>query len=88
MTATTIPPKTICINPWFEDDNGDQTYADVDAGDRVDGWSVYVRREEAGAWGDFEIEYDEDFPTFEAAMQQADDLVALLGLTSADINIY
>jgi len=62
---------TICLHPWAVIEDV-QTYAD-DA-DTADGWCVYVREETAE--GEFEIDYEEDFASYDAALAYAEKLAA------------
>lgn len=65
--------SVICLHAWrFED--GGQTYADPEAGEHVDGWSVYVRRESSHVNEPFEVDIDEDFDSYDAARPFADAL--------------
>lgn len=52
----------------------DQTYADPAAGETVDGWCVYLRRDTGTCSEPFQIDVDEDFDTREAAWDFANDL--------------
>ena len=62
---------TICLHPWAVVENV-QTYAE-DA-DTAEGWCVYVR--EDTAQGGIEIDYEEDFPSYAAALAYAETLAA------------
>ena len=57
---------TICLHPWAMVEDV-QTYAE-DA-DTAEGWCVYVR--EDTAQGGIEIDYEEDFPSYDAALAYA-----------------
>jgi len=59
------------LHPWAVIEDV-QTYAD-DA-DTADGWCVYVREETAE--GEFEIDYEEDFASYDAALAYAEKLAA------------
>lgn len=79
---------TVCVNAWQWDGEG-QTYADAQCGDRVDGWSVYVRWDDLRGheWGgQFDISDEHDFDTYEEAMAFAVRLVDQIG--EADIHEY
>lgn len=71
---------TICIHPWAMVEDV-QTYAE-DESDAT-GWCVYVR-EETGK-GDFELDYQEDFETYDAALAYAETLATKY---SAEIDQY
>jgi len=71
---------TICLHPWADTEHG-PTYAE-DESDAT-GWCVYVREETAE--GKFEIDYEEDFPSYAAALTYAETLAAKY---SADIFEY
>ena len=58
---------TICLHPWADTEHG-PTYAE-DA-DTATGWCVYVR--EDTAQGGIEIDYEEDFPSYDAALAYAE----------------
>ena len=62
---------TICLHPWAMVEDV-QTYAE-DA-DTADGWCVYVR--EDTAQGGIEIDYEEDFLSYDAALAYAEKLAA------------
>ena len=62
---------TICLHPWAVVENV-QTYAE-DA-DTAEGWCVYVREDTAE--GEIEIDYEEDFPSYAAALACAETLAA------------
>jgi len=71
---------TICLHPWAVVEDV-QTYAE-DA-DTAEGWCVYVRKETAD--GEFEIDGETDFPSYDAALAHAE---ALSAQYSADIFEY
>jgi len=60
---------TICLHPWADTEHG-PTYAE-DESDAI-GWCVYVREETAA--GEFELDYEEDFPSYDAALAYAETL--------------
>jgi hypothetical protein len=62
---------TICLHPWVLIDDV-QTYAEDPA--NVEGWCVYVREDTAE--GEIEIDYEEDFPSYDAALACAQTLAA------------
>ena len=63
---------TICLHPWAVVEDV-QTYAEDESD--ADGWCVYVREETAAA-GEFEIDFEEDFPSYDAALAYAETLAA------------
>jgi hypothetical protein len=71
---------TICLHPWADTEHG-PTYAE-DA-DTATGWCVYVREENGK--GEFEVDYEEDFPSYDAALACAETLAEKY---SADIFEY
>jgi hypothetical protein len=71
---------TICLHPWAVVEDV-QTYAENES-DAI-GWCVYVR--EDTAQGGIEIDYEEDFPSYAAALEYATTLAAKY---SADIFEY
>ena len=71
---------TICLHPWAVVEDV-QSYAE-DA-DTAEGWCVYVREDTAA--GEFELDYEEDFSSYDAALTYAETLAAKY---SADIFEY
>lgn len=66
----------VCMNAWAEDDAGNQSYADADAGEHCDGWNVYIRWDHpVDPDGEpFEITFDRDYESYTAARWMADQL--------------
>jgi hypothetical protein len=62
---------TICLHPWAVVEDV-QTYAENESA--AEGWCVYVR--EDTAQGGIEIDYEEDFPSYNAALAYAETLAA------------
>lgn len=68
----------ICMNPYHTDGDGNETYSD--AGDPVEGWSIYRRiPDPRGNHHPFDAQDDDNFPTREAALARAEELAALHG---------
>lgn len=70
----------VCMSAYAEDAAGNQSYADADAGERCDGWNVYIRWDHpVDPEGEpFEITFDEDYPAYETARAIADQLAQAL----------
>ena len=71
---------TICLHPWALVQDV-QTYAEDESA--ADGWCVYVREDTAE--GGIEIDYEEDFPSYDAALACAETLAEKY---NAEINEY
>ena len=66
--------ECICVNAWINSDHG-QTYCDPSE-QTPDGWTVYERTVNDSG-GCFDLPYEQDFPTYEAALEAAESRSAI-----------
>lgn len=72
------PNVEIILHGFYTDEEGNDTFSDRE--DEITGWCVYLRRNNPSAWGDFDIDWEEDFETYEAASDFAKKWASAYGI--------
>lgn len=81
------PVKTVCMNAYTTDEDGNVTYTDVP--ELIEGYSVYLRVEKAfNSPEPFDVLGDEDFNTKSLALAYARKLSREHKLNPEDIHEY